>query len=804
MRSVLSTLVLTVAMTGCGGSSNNDLDDRDSTTEAYEATVQRTEFGIPHITADSYGNMGFGYGYAYAQDNFCVLMKEIVRANGESALLLGDDGDINQDFVYKLVNSNDFIEGELLPALSSDFADLLEGFAAGMNKHFGETGASGLAGGDEGCTNAAWAREITQLDMGKMLHKLILRASTAPLAEALGGQSGPTETVTTTGMSKAELSQQLASATPPEILPPPEVLGSNAYALGGDATESGSGLLLGNPHFPWAGSNRFYMVHLTIPGVYDAMGASLHGFPLVNIGFNDSIAWSHTVSTGNRFTLYELKLDTNDPLRYEYDGGFRDITQQTVTAQQVGGDGEIEDIEHTFYMSHYGPILDLSLLADELAVLSDWPTFLGTAYAVRDVNLGNLRGFDVWDGMAKASNMAELLEATKVIGNPWVNTVAVDKFGEALYADISTVPNVTQEQYDVCTAGPSRSLLTSFGLVTLDGSDSFCEWGSDADAPTDGILGFANLPKLQTRNHAANANDSYWLAAVNERLEGFSPLIGQEQYQQSLRTRLTFDQLADRFDNSDDLDATGLFNTEKLQQVMHSNRNLAAELVLDEVLTICAAVADWSGYTANTAETAEACSLLGGWDRKSDNDSVGEHIFLEFWRYFRNEANIFSVAFDANDPINTPNTLNVGDVAVVEAVKQNIADGVQRLLDAGIELNKPWGEVQFVERNGVRIPINGSTGAYSFSTISSNLVDGEGYSDIYAGNSYIQTVGWDSSDSACPDAFAVLTYSQSTDPASPHYADQTQLYADKQWVDMPFCADDIAASAIGDAEVITN
>ena len=237
---------------------------------------------------------------------------------------------------------------------------------------------------------------------------------------------------------------------------------------------------------------------------------------------------------------------------------------------------------------------------------------------------------------------------------------------------------------------------------------------------------------------------------------------------------------------------------------MHSNRNLAAELVLDEVLTICAAVADWSVYTVNTAEAAEACSLLAGWDRKSDNGSVGEHIFLEFWRDFRNEANIFSVAFDANDPINTPNTLNVGDSVVVEAVKQNIADGVKRLLDAGVELNKPWGEVQFVERNGVRIPINGSTGAYSFSTISSNLVDGEGYSDISAGNSYIQTVGWDDSGSACPEVFAVLTYSQSTDPASPYYADQTQLYSDKQWVDMPFCADDIAASAIGDAEVITN
>ena len=801
MRYFLSILVLSAAVVGCSDSSNNNGSSDDMSAVSYKATVQRTEFGIPHITGDSYGNMGFGYGYAYAQDNFCVLMKEIVRANGESALLLGDEGDINQDFVYKLVNSDEFIEDELLPAQSVEVRDVVSGFAAGMNKYFTETGSAGLAGGDEGCTNAVWAREITQIDMGKMLHKLILRASSSEgsIVKLLGTQSGPTEV--SAGMNKADLSQQLASMAAPEILPPPEVLGSNAYALGGETTESGAGLLLGNPHFPWAGSTRFYMAHLTIPGVYDAMGASLHGFPLINVGFNNSVAWTHTVSTGNRFTLYELKLDPSDPLRYEYDGGFRDITQQVVTAQQIGEGGVVEDVEHVFYMSEYGPILNLGGVTP---LLDGWPTFAGTIYALKDANIGNLRGFDFWDGMGKAGNMAELLEATKVIGNPWTNTIAVDKFGEALYADISTTPNVTQSQYDSCIKGAVAPLLTGFGLVTLDGSDPFCEWGSDADAPVDGVFGFANLPKLQTRNHAANANDSYWLAAINQRLEGFSPLIGQEQYEQSLRTRLTFDQLADRFDNSDGLDATGLFNTEKLQQVMHSNRNLAAELVLDDVLAICTAVTDWSVYTTNTDEVVEACSLLGGWDRRSDNDSVGEHIFLEFWREFRNQDNIFSVAFDSNDPINTPNTLNTSDSIVVEAVKKNLADGVQRLLDAGVELNKPWGELQFSERNGVRIPINGSTGAYSFSVISSNLVDGEGYSDIRAGNSYIQTVGWDSSEATCPEAFAILTYSQSTDPASPYYADQTQLYSDKKWVDMPFCAEDIAASAITEAEVITN
>ena len=43
-------------------------------------------------------------------------------------------------------------------------------------------------------------------------------------------------------------------------------IGSNAYGLGRDATDNGRGMVLGNPHFPWDGSERFYESQLTIPG----------------------------------------------------------------------------------------------------------------------------------------------------------------------------------------------------------------------------------------------------------------------------------------------------------------------------------------------------------------------------------------------------------------------------------------------------------------------------------------------------------------------------------------------------------
>ncbi len=40
--------------------------------------------------------------------------------------------------------------------------------------------------------------------------------------------------------------------------------------------------------------------------------------------------------------------------------------------------------------------------------------------------------------------------------------------------------------------------------------------------------------------------------------------------------------------------------------------------------------------------------------------------------------------------------------------------------------------------------------------------------------------------------------SQSTNPESPYFADQTKLYSDKQWVRFPFCDEDITAAQVGE------
>ena len=47
--------------------------------------------------------------------------------------------------------------------------------------------------------------------------------------------------------------------------------------LAHEASQTNSGILFGNPHFPWQGYERFFMFHLTMRDEYDVMGSTLLG-----------------------------------------------------------------------------------------------------------------------------------------------------------------------------------------------------------------------------------------------------------------------------------------------------------------------------------------------------------------------------------------------------------------------------------------------------------------------------------------------------------------------------------------------
>jgi hypothetical protein len=97
-----------------------------------------------------------------------------------------------------------------------------------------------------------------------------------------------------------------------------------------------------------------------------------------------------------------------------------------------------------------------------------------------------------------------------------------------------------------------------------------------------------------------------------------------------------------------------------------------------------------------------------------------------------------------------------------------------------------------VTRNGEKIPIHGGPGdpEGSFNAINLTWKPGEGYSSVPHGSSIVMVTQFTD---GCPDDRSILTYSQSENPASPYYSDQTKMYSNKQWVDPPYCENEILA-----------
>ena len=92
-----------------------------------------------------------------------------------------------------------------------------------------------------------------------------------------------------------------------------------------------------------------------------------------------------------------------------------------------------------------------------------WPGRLDwdaqAAYSVRDANLENSRVLQQWYQINRADSLAALKGSVEQLqGIPWVNTLAVDEGGRALYLNQSVVPYVDQQLLDTCSNPQAQGL----------------------------------------------------------------------------------------------------------------------------------------------------------------------------------------------------------------------------------------------------------------------------------------------------------------------------------------------------------
>ena len=737
--------------------------------------IARTAYGIPHVLARDYASLGYGEAYAYLQDNLCLIADKVVTVNGDRSKYFGADETTTIAFSpVKNFEADLFFKANLdivalrkaFTRVSPDYQNLVRGYVAGYNRYLRDHPA---ASRPDGCRED-WIRPINLDDMLRLNEERMIQASGAAWLKQAVTAAPPNSPAPKVGDMA-----QVGLPLEPETFG----LGSNGWAFGSAVTTNKSGVLLGNPHFPWETTNRFYEMHLTIPGKIDVMGVTIGGAPGMSIGFNKDVAWTHTVSTDRHFTVFELTLDPKDPKAYLVDGKSEPMSARTISVEVKG---EATPRTRTLYSTRYGPVV----VMPQVGV--NWTA--SRAYALKDANKNNLRSGDVWLNIARARRVGEI-KATieKTLGIPWVNTIAADRSGQALYADVTATPNVSAEKLKACAPlsglGP---MAASARIYMLDGARAACDWDNAPGTPAPGLLAGASMPSMIRTDYVANSNDSYWLTNARAPITGQPPIVGPADVAQNLRTRSGLMEIEARLAGQDDLQGREV-DPASVQSMLYRNKNLAADLVLGDLAKICEASPTASLASGKTVDLTRACAVLAGWDRRMNLESVGAHLFVEFWRNAEKIPGIWATPFDPADPVHTPSGLKTAG-PTADKVRLALAQAVDLLDTAKIPLDAPWGQVQFAIRGDLKIPVHGGEGTDGvLNAQQSKLIPGLGYVPFH-GSSYIQVVTFDERG---PVTDAILTYSQATDPKSPHFADQTLLNAKKGWVRLPYHRADIEA-----------
>lgn len=737
----------------------------------YEATIRITEHGIPHVRATSFADMAYGASWVSTAASTCTLLDAVLTARGERSLYLGPDETYRDNVGGSGTNLQwdtlvtDLHDRQVVEALLADpvvgpsdrAKDMVEAEAAGINDWLSTHEIT-----DPACADQEWIQpDITSTDVWYVVYLAQLISSTTRLlgpittAEPPAGRSRPAVHGSTAGV--------LATVGDDSGF------GSNATAIGGAASSTGRGMILGNPHFPWLGRYRFTQMHLTIPGKMDVAGGALTGFPAINIGFNKDVAWSHTVSTGYRFTPYQYET-AGSPTTYKTaDGGTAELQQRDVDVQVLTPDG-VETVTRTLWRTPQGYVLN--------APGSYMPWTPTSFWAIRDANAEHLRTFDTFLSMDMATSARDLLKRQDAGGGmPWVNTIAADRSGTALYADHAVVPNVTNAMADRCMTSTGRLLFTVAGLPGLDGTraSTSCAWGNDADAQHDGILGPKHQPEVFRRDWVMNANDSYWMPNDDVQLVGYPRIIGCENCQRTMRTKVVMSYVRDQLAKGKETPAT-------LASHEYANRVYAAEV---------ARVGGRLDQVCQATGIAQACQILKKWDGRSDTTSVGAGIFQEFVRIAsRDGVNLWDVPFDASKPLTTPRTLST-DQDVVDAM----TEAINTITDAGFDLDQPYGDMHVSgDRGTAGWALSGGLGDISGDANVTRGSPDAVLDPVTYGSSYIQRIAFVGKKGI--DANTILTYSQYEDPASPWSDDQTELFSQEKWVDFPWTAAQIKAQLV--------
>ena len=360
-----------------------------------DATVEivRDANAIPHIYASSPRDAAFAMGYVHAQDRLWQL--EMQRRIGQARLaeVVGEPAIEPDKFlrtlgIYRVAERN-------FEMLAPEAQAIYEAYAKGVNAYL-ET-RSGLLPPEfillghepepwRPADSLVWLK-IMAWDLGDNFKDELLRARLADTLDRAQLQDlwaqhpddpapGPHGRALAFDGAGIDF-DALAAALP---LPRASGLGSNAWVLSGEHTESGKPLLANDPHLRLEVPSVWYLAHIETPE-FEVVGSTLPGLPFPLLGQTRNLAWGFTNTGSDVQDLFIERIDPDDPARYLAPEGSLPFEVRSETIEVSGGD----PIELEVRVTRHGPVVsDLLEESEEFLEAGHVLAFSWTALADDD------------------------------------------------------------------------------------------------------------------------------------------------------------------------------------------------------------------------------------------------------------------------------------------------------------------------------------------------------------------------------------------------------------------------------------
>jgi acyl-homoserine-lactone acylase len=374
----------------------------------YDVTVYRDTWGVPHIFGEKDKDTAYGLGYAHSEDDFKTIQDILLALRGKLATVYGKDAAAN-DYMVQLLRIWDVVDSNYDYQLSEDVKSICEGYADGVN-HYAALHPDEVVRG----LFPVSGKDI----VAGFVHRTPLMFGLDNVLGKLASQEKPNFSFNPEAHEWGPFDQTL--------------LGSNVVAVAPSRSADKYTRIAINSHQPWTGPVAWYEVHLHSEEGWNINGGLFPGSPVILLGHNENIGWSHTVNRPDLIDVYELEIHPEDKKKYFINGKLEELeVREAPITVKLWGPFKWTFKRETLWSIH-GPVIRNPH---------------GT-YAVRFVGFGEVRHVEQWFRMNKSRNLEDFGKAMKMQALPMFNTAYADKNGNLYYVYNALLPIRGSDNYD--------------------------------------------------------------------------------------------------------------------------------------------------------------------------------------------------------------------------------------------------------------------------------------------------------------------------------------------------------------------